>query len=130
MKKNIFLFLFLVVLGSCSNSAPAPGDVAGQTARQYYDYLLHGDVEAYVAGMDMPDTIPPVYREQLVTNARMFLEQQQQEHRGIREVRFASAKADTARRVAQVFLTLAYGDSIKEEIVVPMIWRRGVWYMR
>src|SRR3712207_9025443 len=101
MKKNIFLFLFLVVLGSCGNSAPAPGDVAGQTARQYYDYLLHGDVEAYVAAMDMPDTITTAYREQLVTNARMFLEQQEHEHRGIREGRFAPAQADIARQIGR-----------------------------
>ncbi len=30
-----------------------------------------------------------------------------------------NAKADTARHVADVFLQVAYGDSTKEQIVVP-----------
>ena len=60
----------------------------------------------------------------------MFVGQQQDEHRGIREVRIVNAKADTARHVADVFLVFAYGDSTTEQIVVPMVEQEGVWYMR
>jgi hypothetical protein len=30
----------------------------------------------------------------------------------------------------QVFLLLSYGDSTREEIVVPMVTQRGAWMMK
>ena len=52
------------------------GEVAGRAAKAYYDQLLHGDYNAFVAGRYQPDSIPAAYREQLVANAKMFLGQQ------------------------------------------------------
>ena len=46
------------------------------------------------------------------------------------KVDILSAKADTARHVADVFLRIAYGDSTKEQIIVPMIEVKGEWKMR
>ena len=60
----------------------------------------------------------------------MFLAQQKTDRRGILDVRVVNAMADTAKRSANVFLLFAYGDSTSEEIVVPMVMHKGVWYMR
>ena len=38
--------------------------------------------------------------------------------------------AKTVRRVANVFIVFAYGDSTTEEVLVPMVLHKGVWYMR
>lgn len=80
--------------------------------------------------MDTPERIPASYKEQLLLNARMFMEQQKKEHRGIRQVSVVNASADTARKAAQVFLLLSYGDSTREEVYVPMVMRKGIWYLR
>ena len=48
----------------------------------------------------------------------------------MKSVDIISAKADTAHHVADVFLLLAYGDSTKEQIVVPMVQVDGDWKMR
>jgi len=61
---------------------------------------------------------------------QLLVGQQKDERRGILDVRVVNAVADTTKRSANVFLIFAYGDSTSEEVVVPMVQHRGVWYMR
>ena len=117
-----FLMLF------CSSHSSA--DVAARVAKQYYDYLIEGKYEAFVDGRYQPEAIPDSYREQLIKNAKMFMGQQQIEHRGIKETRIVNATADDDNHEANVFLTLCYGDSTVEEICVPMVESEGIWYLR
>ena len=63
-------------------------------------------------------------------NAKMFMWQQQREHRGIKETRIVNAEADTARHEANVFMVFCYGDSTTEEVLVPMVENKGIWYLR
>ena len=74
-------------------------------------------------------SIPASYHEQLVANAKMFLGQQDG-HDGIKEVKYVIAKADTSKHVADVFLKFVYGNGTAEEVIVPMVEHKGVWYMR
>lgn len=128
MKKLFYFFVALLAV-ACS-SGPDPGEVAAQAAKEYYTQLLAGKYEHYVDGFYRPDSIPASYRRQLIDNAKMFVGQQKDERRGILDVRVVNAVADTTKRSANVFLILAYGDSTSEEVVVPMVQHRGVWYMR
>ena len=128
MKKLFYFFMALLAV-ACS-SGPDPGEVAAQAAKEYYTQLLAGKYEHYVDGFYRPDSIPPSYRRQLIDNAKMFVGQQKDERRGILDVRVVNAVADTTKRSANVFLIFAYGDSTSEEVVVPMVQHRGVWYMR
>ena len=109
---------------------PDPADVAAQAAKQYYDYLLEGKYEAFVDGKFRPESIPGSYRDQLIMNMKMFIGQQEREHRGIKETRVVNAEADTARHKANVFLVFCYGDSTVEEVLVPMVESKGIWYLR
>lgn len=113
---------------SCSHRNPA--ELAGQVAKQYYEQLLSGDYDSFVDGTWQPDPIPASYRDQLIDNAKMFVEQQQVKHRGIREVRTSNAEADSTGTAANVFLVFCYGDSTAEEVLVPMIQHEGTWYMK
>ena len=128
MKKLFYFFVALLAV-ACS-SGPDPGEVAAQAAKEYYTQLLAGKYEHYVDGFYRPDSIPVSYRRQLIDNAKMFVGQQKAERRGILDVRVVNAVADTTKRSANVFLIFAYGDSTSEEVVVPMVLHRGVWYMR
>ena len=117
-----------VVLGAilslpmACKKAPTPAEIAAHAAKGYYDQLL--------AGTYMPYKIPDSYRKQLEDNARMFVAQQEQEHRGIKKVKILDAKADTLKHVANVYLIFEYGDSTREEVCVPIVEKKGVWYTR
>jgi len=132
MKKLLFLMIFMVGLGfsSCKEEKPDPSYFAGIAAKGYYDLLLEGKYEEFVAGFNQPYRIPKGYHAQLLLNAQMFVEQQLKEHLGMKRIKVLHAEADTARHVADVFLQMAYGDSTKEQIVVPMVEVKGEWKMR
>lgn len=115
---------------SCKKEEIDPAVVAGNVAKQYYQYLLDGKYEEFVDGYYQPDSIPGVYREQLITNAKMFVGLQKEVHQGMVKVDVAKASVDTANHVANVFLNIAYGDSTTEEVVVPMVLVDGNWMMK
>ncbi len=117
-------------LGSCKSEGPDAGQLAAVAAKGYYDLLLEGKYEEFMAGYHYPNRLPESYRKQLLLNAQMFVEQQMEEHKGMAKVNVLNAKADTAHHVADVFLQMVYGDSTKEQIGVPMVEVKGEWKMR
>lgn len=131
-----YIFILILALVSCKDT-PTPEAVAVQTAKAYYDQLLHGEYAAFVSGTIGNDSLPASYREQLETNMKMFVANQKAEHGGIDSVCAVRAKVDTLklqggqnRIVADAILTLCYKDSTKEQIVVPMILNNELWLMR
>lgn len=103
---------------------------AGNTAVEYYKLLINGKYEDFVNGMLGGDSLPPVYKEQMIANAAMFVKQQTDEHKGIKEITLSSCKADTAQHTADAFLYIHFADSLKEVVNVPLVEKDGVWYMK
>ncbi len=120
----------LLCLASCKPEDRKPEEVALQTAKVYYDYLLQGDYNSFVEGTLQGDTVPADYRQQLLLNMQMFVEKQRREHQGIVRIEPLRAVADTATHTASAFLSVHYADSVREEIVVPMVEKGGIWYLR
>ena len=54
----------------------------------------------------------------------------QQQHKGISSVEVSSAKTDSSLHCTNVFLLLCFGDSTKEEVCVPMVYKNGLFWMR
>lgn len=127
-----------LVLQFASCSKTAQEDIALLTAKEYYDSLVAGNYSYFIRATYLPDTIPTSYREQLETNLKMFMARQETEHKGIKNVSAVSCTHDTIKtkdgqdgiHIASAFLELTFGDSLKEEIVVPMIEHKHVWLMR
>lgn len=116
----------LVALAGCSQ--PTPEELASLAAKGYYDHLIQGEYEQFLEGTNVPED--PAYRSQLLDNYRQFMASQKSLHRGIREVRIVRAKTDSIQKYTNVFLTLCFGDSTNEEIVVPMVENNGRWRMK
>jgi hypothetical protein len=130
--RKLFWFVIatmLVAVASCKKEI-SPDEVAAQAAKAYYEDLLHGKYDMFVDGHFQPDSIPESYREQLIANAKMFVQQQEEERRGIKQFSIVNAKTDTAHHVGTVYMVLTYGDSTSEEIAVPMVYHRGNWYLK
>lgn len=130
MKKLVFFLCCALLAVACREEEVKPEDIALQAAKAYYDQLLAGDYDSFVEGTLKGDSVPPAYRSQLVMNMQMFMERQKAEHKGIVAVKALRAVADTAAHTAESFLSVTYADSVREEIVVPMVERNGIWYMR
>lgn len=103
---------------------------AGKTAEAYYALLIEGKCADFVSGIAGSDSLPADYREQMVANTAMFVQQQKDKHQGIKAVTLSSCKADTARHTAQAFLIIEYADKNKEVVNVPLVSHGDVWYMK
>ena len=129
---GLVLLVFLVVLGGGCGGA-TPEEMASLAAKGYYEHLMRGEYRQFLEGKYFVplDTIGTIDRmEEHEVNLRQFMAQQEKAHHGIREVRISNAKTDTIQKVTNVFLVLCYGDSINEEVVVPMVEREGKWRMK
>lgn len=129
MRKALLFALAAVFMIACKKDVNYE-ELVSNAAKQYYTYLLEGNYDAFVDGCYREGTIREAYRSQLVDNAKMFVGQQKVEHQGIKTVEVVSAKVDTAAHSANVFLNLKYGDNTSEQIVLPMVEKENIWYMR
>ena len=126
MKKLVILALLVTACGS-----PSKEELASLAAKGYYEHLIHGEYEQFYEGMDQREfTSQADFRSQMLDNLRQFMARQEQEHRGILEVRVSNAVTDTTQQLTNVFLVLCFGDSTNEEVVVPMVERQGAWRMK
>ena len=128
MKKILIVILLAAAFTACSSRHPEKQ--AAKAAKQCYDLLLSGRYDAFVAAKTNTDSLPPEYREQLVTNIKMFAAQMDAEHKGMREVRIVNCVASDDGRSANAFLAVCFGDSTIEEVVVPMVGQGGKWKMK
>ena len=55
---------------------------------------------------------------------------QKEEHGGIAAVSVVKYVTDSVARQTNVFLLLSFGDSTKEEVVVPMVESPAGWRMK
>lgn len=117
-----------LLLAACKDEPKE--DFAAKAAKAYYDSLVQGRYAEYVDGFSNADSLPQSYRDQLVVNAKQFAAQQQSDHGGIADVRIVASRTDSINGRTDVFLLLCFGDSTKEEVVVPMVEHGGVWKMK
>ena len=142
MNKSLVILgvaLSLIGVTACS-SDDKQEERAMTTAQKYYEQLVAGDYEGFVEGaINSQDSLPADYKEQLVLNAKMYVERMQNEHQGIRSVKAMRAQVDTLKAnnsdeivaiTARAFVALGFADSTKEEVLVPMVLKDDVWYLR
>ena len=131
MKWQLVLTVFIGSAFIIACSGVSREELASLAAKGYYEHLIHGEYEHFLEGKDGLDSNrDKEYWSQLLDNCHQFIRQQENSHRGVREVRVVTAKTDTVQKYTNVFMVLCFGDSTNEEIVVPMVERDGRWLMK
>lgn len=129
LKTGLLAFIGCLSIWGCSEVTPE--ELASLAAKGYYEHLVHGEYDKFLQGKaGLNKRSEPDYWTQLVDNCHQFMQQQENAHRGIHEIRVVNAKTDTLQKYTNVFMMLCFGDSTNEEIVVPMVEHDGRWYMR
>lgn len=124
------IFVAGMLFVACEPKANDPAKLAGRTAKLYYDALLDGKYEDFVAGIDHHVSGQENYELQLKANARMFVDQQKAAHQGIASFEVDRVQYSDTAHAANIFMQIHYADSTREQVVVPMVERHGVWLMR
>jgi len=129
MRKLVYIFLALLVIGCSSQSAE---EKAAEAAKTYYENLAKDFPEGFLEGKLGVDSLPAEYCEQLLDVYRQYVSEVEEKHGGIRSVSVSAnvGRRDTILNVVYAFLLLSFNDSTQEEILVPMVEQNGRWLMK
>ncbi len=124
--------VFLLCLMACSSGTELTAEKqAACAAKGYYDALIYGQPEQWVAGHSGAELMSSQYRQLLLENARMYLEQQRQVHGGITEVSVCNGRSVFVDSCAVAMLSLSFADATNETVAVPMVCGAdGIWRMK
>lgn len=122
----------LVLLAACGGAASelTPQEQALQAAKESYEALYSGHVEAFLDSRAGADSLDAEYRQMLLAAYRQYTEQVNITHHGVDSVVGTRAVMDSTLNVMQAFLTLCFADSTSEEIVVPMVQQGEKWMLK
>jgi len=131
MRTSGFLLMAILLLCGCSRQGQSPEEQAGIAAKEYYDRLLAGDIDAFLNGKADIDSVPADYRSQMYAACEQYKKELDETHGGVAAITVSNARKDsTQQMMMQAFLLLNFRDSTKEEIIVPMVQRGEVWKLR
>lgn len=131
MRTSGFLLMAILLLCGCSQQDQSSEEQAGIAAKEYYDRLLAGDIDAFLNGKADIDSVPADYRSQMYAACEQYKKELDETHGGVAAITVSNARKDsTQQMMMQAFLLLNFKDSTKEEIIVPMVQRGDVWMLR
>ncbi len=126
----ILLAVCLLLFSACRKKEADRESLVGQVALEYYGYLLRGDCASYVDAVWREKPLRPSERAELIDNVKMFAAGQEKERCGIKSADVDRVEISADGLSADVFLLLLYGDSTREQVLLPMTSHGGIWYLR
>lgn len=131
MKKAAYFLLGIMFVLSCSESrdlSQFSSDGASAAAEYFYELLAKGQGQAYVDNMQEAASMDTCKYSQFVTLMEQFLHEEQELRGGILT---AKAERNTMEdTISMVYLNVHFGDSTCEEVVLPVVYTRGRWWIR
>ena len=132
MKKAAYILTSLLLLFSCAEERNVLADFTSlgsrEAAEHFYGLLAEGQAQAYVDNMQETASMDSSKYCQYVDLMEQFLQEEKELRGGILG---AKAERDTmVDTVSMVYLDVQFGDSTREEIVLPVVYTRGRWWIR
>ena len=132
MKKAAYILTSLLLLFACAEERNVLADFSSQGSREaaehFYGLLAEGQAQAYVDNMQETASMDSSKYCQYVDLMEQFLQEEKELRGGILG---AKAERDTmVDTVSMVYLDVQFGDSTREEIVLPVVYTRGRWWIR
>ena len=123
--------LMLTMLFSCSEKQgdAFTNESVQQAAQHYYTLFVQGNAQQYVEGLAGAESFSEDYKQQMqnvIAQGARELERKG----GVVRVEALSDTLYVADSTAYVYLDLVFSDSIHEQIGVPMIFRKGSWWIK
>ena len=126
----ICTFIAMLLFAGCSGQSPE--EQAAEAAKGYYERLLEGYPDGFIAGKAVADSLPEDYRQQMTQTVEQYVKDMKARHQGLTSIDVSPnvGRRDTTLGITYAFLLLSFADSTQEEIAVPMVQKDGEWKMR
>ncbi len=129
--RNVFLSLLLVsaMLCGCGGSAEKPVRPPKPDAvLEMYNHYVEGKYADYVREIHSNIGKPESFLEQMEWLMQQNAARQMAERGGVAKAEVGRIEQDSA--FANVFMLISYGDSSREEILLPLVFDKGRWWIR
>ena len=123
--------LMLTLLFSCSEEQKDTftDESALQAAQRFYTLYTQGNAQQYVEGMNGAESFPADYKKQMQDVIEQSVKELNRKG-GVVRVEALSDTLYVVDSTAYVYLDLVFTDSVHEQIGVPMIFRKGSWWIK
>lgn len=128
----IFALAALLSCGGHGDEAPAPVAAAtpSEAVDTAYARLIRGEYQEYLNCVASMDSVPERYRAALVNTLKQWAANEEKERRGVARAEAISESVNPDGDYATVRVDVTYGDSTREEIVVPAVRVEGKWRLK
>lgn len=131
MKKLACVFISVLSVLSCSKGrdlADFSSSGAEGAAEYFYGMLANGQAQSYVDNIQDASAMDSCKYAQFVDLMEQFLHEEKELRGGILS---ATATRDTiSDSAAVVFMDVLFGDSTCEEVMLPLVYTRGRWWIK
>ncbi len=131
MKKFAYVFVSIMLAFSCSKGKDLTdfsSSGAQGAAEYFYGLLAKGQAQLYVDNMHGAAAMDTSKYSQYVDLMEQFLHEERELRGGIL---CANAGSDViSDSVATVFMDVQFGDSTREEIILPLVYASGRWWIK
>lgn len=131
MKKFAYVFLSIMLLLACSKGKDLSNfssNGARGAAEYFYSLLAKGKSQDYVDNMQESASMDSSRYVQYVDLVAQFLHEEKQLRGGILNAEASNdAIEDT---MATVFLNVHFVDSTREQVMLPLVYTRGRWWVK
>ncbi len=128
MRRLLFLLaVFVLLFSGCKDEMSPPTE---KEIMAIYDHYLQGDYAQYVDAMHSCRNKPAAYRDQMLLLHKQHAAEQKRANGGAKSATVERIEMHDSGRMANVFLNITYANQSSEEIILPMVYADGDWYVR
>ena len=131
-RSPLLVLLISFLLAACSSGGKGD-ELQPPTAKEvmeYYELYRSGNYAEYVKAMQSCDNKPADFCKQMADALKQHAARIKEEKGGTVSAEFLRSELHAEHSAADAYLSVTYGDSTKEEIVLPLVFWQDKWRLK
>ena len=125
-----FLLSFLLAAWSSGNSGDGLQPPSAKEVMEYYELYRNGNYAEYVKAMQSCDDKPADFCKQMADALKQHAARIKEEKGGTVSAEFMRTELHAEHSACDAYLSVTYGDSTKEEVILPLVFCQDKWRLK